>query len=76
MKILFPLHTTGFDSLQDYEKNEEERAGYEMLCAILYLENSHKYIFYDLKKRVKNNYVLNNMKYPRTVNAVQILLLN
>ena len=46
-----------------------------MLCAILYLEKSDKARFSDLKKRVKNNYVLNKAEYPRTVTAVQILLL-
>ena len=30
-----------------------------MLCAILYLENSDKARFPDLKKRVENDYVLN-----------------
>ena len=42
MKIRFPLHNTGFDSLQEDEKKEAENAGEEMLCAILYLENSYK----------------------------------
>ena len=39
MKIHFPLHHTGFDSLQEDEKEESENAGEEMLCTILYLEN-------------------------------------
>ena len=47
-----------------------------MLCAILYLENSDKARFSDLKKRIENDYVLNKAEYPRTVNAVQSLLLN
>ena len=53
MKILFPLHNNGFDSLQEDEKKETEKSGEEMLCAILYLDNSDKARFYDLKKRVK-----------------------
>ena len=59
MKIRFPLHSTGFDSLQEEEKNEAEKAGEEMLCEILYLENSDKARFADLKKRIENDYVLN-----------------
>ena len=47
-----------------------------MLCAILYLENSEKARFTNLKKRVVNDYVLNKAEYPITVTAVQILLLN
>ena len=59
MKIWFPLHNTGFDSLQEDEKKEAEKAGEEMLCTILYLKNSDKARFADLKKRIKNDYVLN-----------------
>ena len=47
-----------------------------MICAILYLENSGKARFADLKKRVENCYVLNNTEYPRTITSVQSLLLN
>ena len=47
-----------------------------MLCAILYLENSDKARFADLKKRVENDYVLNKAEYPRMVTSVQSLLLN
>ena len=57
MEILFPLHNTGFESLQEYKKKEAEKSGEEMLCAILYLENSDKARFDDLKKRVENDYV-------------------
>ena len=46
-----------------------------MICAILYLENSDKARFADLKKRVENDYLLNKAEYPRTVNTVQSLLL-
>ena len=59
MKIIFPLHNTGFDSLQEDDKNEAENAGEEILCAILYLENSDKARFSDLKNRVENDYVPN-----------------
>ena len=76
MKILSPLHTTGFDSLQEDEKQEAEKVGEEMLCAILYLENSEKSRFGDLKKRVENDYVMNKAEYPRAVTEVQSLLLN
>ena len=58
-KIHFPFHNNGFDSLQKDEKKEAEKSGEEMLCAILYLENSDKARFADLKKRIKNDYVLN-----------------
>ena len=47
-----------------------------MLCAIIYLENSEKARFSDLKKRVENDYVLNKAEYPKTVTAVYSLLLN
>ena len=76
IKILFPLHTNGFGALQDDDKTEEETAGEEMLCAIPYFENSNKSIFYDLKKRAKNNYVMNKAEFLSTVAAVQNLLLN
>ena len=59
MKILFPLHVTGFGSLQENDKKEAEIEGEEMIYAIIYLENSDKTRFSDLKKCVKNNYVLN-----------------
>ena len=47
-----------------------------MLYMILYLENSYKARFADLKKRIDNDYVLNKAEYPGTVTAVQSLLLN
>ena len=37
-KIRFPLQNTGFDSIQEDKKNKAEKAGEEMLCAILYLD--------------------------------------
>ena len=76
MKILFPLHNNGFYSLQEYEKKEAEKAREEMLWSILYLDNSDKARFADLKKRVENDYVLNKAEYPRIVTAVQSLILN
>ena len=48
MKIRLPLHNTGFDSLQEEEKKEAEKAGEEMLCKIQYLEKSDKARFVDL----------------------------
>ena len=47
-----------------------------MLCAVLYLENSDKARFSDLKKRVENDNLMNKGEYPRTVTAVHSLLLN
>ena len=47
-----------------------------MLCAILYLETSHKPSFYDLKRRVDNDYILNKAEYPITGTTVHILILN
>ena len=75
MNIRFPLHNTGFDSLQEYKKKEAEKAGEEMLCAILYLKNSDKARFADLKRRIENDYVLKKTEYPRTVTTVQSILL-
>ena len=76
MKILFPLHNTGFYSLQEDYKKEAENSGEEMLCTILYLKKSDKTSFADLKKRSENDYVPNKAEYPRTVTAVQSLILN
>ena len=45
-----------------------------MLCAIIYLENSDKARFANLKKRFENDYVLNKAEYPRTLTSVQSLL--
>ena len=59
INIIFPLKTTGFDLLQENDNKESETAGEKMTCAILYLENSDKSRFDDLKKHVKNDYVLN-----------------
>ena len=50
--------------------------GEEMLCAILYINNSYKSRFSDLNNCVENDYVLNKMEYSRTVTEVQSLLLN
>ena len=55
---------------------EVNTAGEEMLCAILYLENSDEARFSDLNKRVENDYVLNKVEYPWMVTSVQSLLLN
>ena len=46
-----------------------------MFCVILYLENSDKARFSNLKKRVENDYVLNKSEYQRTVATVHSLLL-
>ena len=46
-----------------------------MLCAILYLENSDKARFSELKKGVNNNFVLKKAESPITVTVVQSLLL-
>ena len=46
-----------------------------MLYAIIYPKNSDNSRFSDLKKRFKNNYVMNKEEYPMTVTAVQSLLL-
>ena len=59
MKIIFPLKNTGFDFIQENEKKEAETAGEEILCAILYPENSDKSRFSDLNKHVKFYFVLN-----------------
>ena len=76
MKVHFPLQNTGFDYIQEDEKKDAEKSLEEMLCAILYLENSDRARFADLKKRIGNDYVLNKAEYPMTVTSVQSLLLN
>ena len=43
-KILFVQYATGFDALQYDNKNEAETPEEEILCAILYIENSDKSI--------------------------------
>ena len=47
-----------------------------MRCATIYLKNSDKAIFSDLKKCAENDYIWNKAEKPRTVTAVQSLLLN
>ena len=49
------LHVTIFDALADDDEKDSDTSGEYMICTILYLENSDKAIFYDLKKRVDNN---------------------
>ena len=44
MKILYPFHVTGFESLLDEDNNEAKTAREEMLCAIFYLEHSEDQI--------------------------------
>ena len=39
MNIIFPLHNTGFDYLQENDNKEAYTVVKEMLCAILYIEN-------------------------------------
>ena len=53
MKIISPFHNTGFDSLQEYKKKNSGKAGNEMLCAILYMENSDKASIANLKSVFK-----------------------
>ena len=53
MHILLPFHNTGFYFLQEDEKEETDKSGEEILCAILYLENSDKARFSNFKKRVE-----------------------
>ena len=76
MNILFSLHTTGFESLQENENKEAETVGEEILHAIKYIENSDKASFSDLKKRVEADYVLNKAEYPRAVTTVHSPMLN
>ena len=76
MNILSLLHNNWFDSLQEDEKNEAEKEGELMVCTILYLDNWYKVRFYNLKKYVENDYVLNKVEYPKAVSGVQSLLLN
>ena len=76
MNILFLLHTSGFDLLQENEKKEAEIAREEILCAILYLESLDKARFDELKKHVDDYFVLNKVEYTRTVTAVKSILLN
>ena len=54
MNIILPFHNTGFDSLQEDDNKEVEKAGEEILCGILYIDNSDKASFSDLKKCVEN----------------------
>ena len=76
MNILLSLLNTGFDYLQEDKEKDTEKSVEEILCKILYIDNSDKFRFSDLKKCVENNYVLNKAEKPRTVTAVESLLLN
>ena len=60
MEIIYPLHVTGFDAISDNEKKEADTEVEEIIYAVLYLENSYKAMFDDLKKRGNKNYVLSN----------------
>ena len=57
MKIIYPLHVTGFDTLPDDENNEAETAGEDMMCSIIYLDNSYKARFMTSRSTPKNNYI-------------------
>ena len=59
MKILYPLHATGFEKMTGNEMKEAKTTGEEMICSVLNLDNSYKSIFSDLSKRIVNDYVLN-----------------
>ena len=48
--MIYPLHVTRFDALSKDDKKDSDAAGEELLCAILYLENSEKYRFAYLKR--------------------------
>ena len=76
IKVHYQLHTNAFDALLYDENKEAEKTGEEMICAILYLEKFDKSRFSDLKKRVKNDSVLNKEKYMKTLTTVKSLLLN
>ena len=60
----------------DNDKKEVDTEGEEIICAIIHLENPDKARFANLKKRVENYYVSNEVEYPRPVTAVNSLLLN
>ena len=75
MKVLYIFHVTGFYALSDDDKKAEEIVIEQMICEILYLENSDKVRSSDLKKRIENEYVLNKAECARTVTAVQTLVL-
>ena len=75
MKIIFPFHYNGFDSIQEDDNKEADKVGDKMFYTILYLENSDKSRFAIIKKHVENYYVLNKAEYPTTVISVQSILL-
>ena len=54
MNIIYPFHVTCFYMLSYNYKNEVDAVVEDMLCTTLYLENSDKARFDDLKKYVKN----------------------
>ena len=62
MKILYPLYVTGFDAITDNNNKKADTAGEEIFCSIHYLEKSDKSRFANLKKCLKNKYVLNIME--------------
>ena len=55
MHITYPVHVTGFDPLSENDKKEAETEGEDTIFAILYLKNSNRSRFYDLKKYVDND---------------------
>ena len=50
------------------------KAGEEMMTATLYLENADDASYFEVKKRVENDYLLNKYEYPKTRVKVQNLL--
>ena len=70
------MHVTEFDVLAVNYKKKVDTSGEEILCAILYFENSDKNRFAELKEHAKNNYASKNTKYIRAVTSVQSQLLN
>ena len=58
MKILYPLHVTGFYTLTNDYKKDMDILGEDILCTIIYLENSYKARFSYLNNIIGNDYVL------------------
>ena len=70
IEILYPLHGTGFEIMEDDGKKEAETTGEYILCSILNLKNFDNDIFSDLNKCVKNDYVMKKPEHPKTVTSV------
>ena len=75
-KLLIYDTAGGYDILSGGNKILANKAGEEIMTATIYLENADDARYYDVNKRVENDYFLKKAEYPKTAVKVKILLQN